>query len=225
MRDTSIATKTDLTLLRADATVRDYEALFTQAQEYGVRAVCVPPWRVQAARERLAGTSITVATVVGFPYGYDLTNVKMTDAVTAVISGATEIDMVMHLGRFFSGEHDIVRADIASIVRASACAVKVILETALMTNEQIVAACRIAEDAGAHFVKTSTGTNPAGGATVEAVRLMRDTVSPHMGVKASGGIRTNDVAHAMVVAGATVIGTSHLAAMTCADLPEDFGKR
>jgi deoxyribose-phosphate aldolase len=203
-----LASLIDHTLLRPDATAADVEALCGQAVRLGVHAVCVSPNLVDVAA-RCAPQGLAVASVCAFPSGAHRPEVKAFEAARAVRDGADEIDMVVDLGLVRSGQFDAVRAEVAGVVSAGAGAlVKVIIEAAALDPEQIAAVCRAAVDAGAGFVKTSTGFHPAGGASVEAVRLMRSVVGADVGVKASGGIRTTEQALAMVAAGATRLGCS-----------------
>jgi len=204
-----LASMIDHTLLRPEATADDIRRLCDEAKEYGFCAVCVQPRWVALCRELLEGSGVKVATVCGFPHGASLSEVKVFEASCAADDGADEIDMVISLGSLRQGRDDEVEADIRRVVEATAgrAIVKAILETALLTDEEKRRACRAAEQAGAAFVKTSTGFGP-GGATARDVRLLRASVSPHVGVKASGGIRTAEAALAMIEAGATRIGTS-----------------
>jgi deoxyribose-phosphate aldolase len=202
-----LARMIDHTLLRPEATDADVEALVSEAQRLGVLAVCVSPSRLPLAVDP---GGLVVATVCGFPSGAHRTAVKAAEAARAVADGADEVDMVIDLGAAKAGAWDAVEVDIAG-VRASApspAILKVIIESAALTDAEVVAACLAAEAAGADFVKTSTGFHPAGGAGVEAVRLMAATVGGRLGVKASGGIRTTQAALAMVRAGATRLGLS-----------------
>lgn len=204
----------DHTLLAPDASAEDVVRLCREAVENGFFSVCVSPTRVALAARELAGASPIVCSVVGFPSGAHLSQVKAAEAAAAVADGAREIDMVMDLGAAADGDWERVRSDIAAVVEASRPArVKVILETAALTDEQIVRACAAAEAAGAAFVKTSTGFSPRGGASVHAVELMRSRVGERLGVKASGGIRTAADLAAMRTAGADRIGASAGAAL------------
>lgn len=206
--DVELARAIDHTLLKPDATAGRIEALCQEAVRYGFHAVCVNSFWVPLAADLLKGTPVKVAAVVGFPLGASLTAVKAVEAREAVKAGATELDMVLNVGALKSGRHADVLQDIRAVVEAADGAlVKVIIETGLLTQEEKVVACRLAVDAGAHFVKTSTGFGP-GGATVEDVALMRKTVGPHVGVKASGGIRDAKAARDMLAAGANRLGTS-----------------
>jgi deoxyribose-phosphate aldolase len=208
--DRSIAALIDHTLLKADAIRADIERLCEEAVQYGFASVCVNGSRVPMAKELLNGTGIAVCTVVGFPLGAMSRYAKDAEAGIALRDGATEVDMVIDIGALKDGDYEAVRQDIAGVVlpaRNSGALVKVILETALLTEEEKRTACRIAVDAGAAFVKTSTGFSSAG-ATPADVALIRSVVGPEIGVKASGGIRTLADLKAMVAAGATRIGAS-----------------
>jgi deoxyribose-phosphate aldolase len=207
-----VAALVDHTLLKPEATQRDIAALVVQAAELGVYAVCVSPPMVAAARSS-APEGLHIASVVGFPSGKHLSAIKAAEAVRAVDAGADEIDMVIDIGAAVSGEFDSVRADVAAVRAAVPDAVlKVILESAallgLAGDGALMAACRAAADAGADFVKTSTGFHPSGGASLHAVELMAAAVGAELGIKASGGIRTADDAVAMLDAGATRLGLS-----------------
>jgi deoxyribose-phosphate aldolase len=204
-----VADFVDHTLLRAEATHADIERLCAEAAEHRFAAVCVNPTWVEPCVVRLAGTEVAVATVVGFPLGATTRRAKAAEAREAVRSGAAEIDMVAAIGRVKGGQWACVEDDIRAVVEASAPAiVKVIIESAVLTPEEIVQTSALAVEAGARFVKTSTGFHPAGGATTEAVRLMRLAVGDDIGVKASGGIRDCATALAMLAAGANRLGTS-----------------
>jgi deoxyribose-phosphate aldolase len=208
--DSSIAALIDHTLLKPEATSADIRKLCAEARQYGFASVCVNPYWVSLAAGELAGSGVKVCTVVGFPLGASATDVKSFETGLAMSEGAQEIDMVLNVGALRGGSHDAVRDDIAAVVETAhlgSAIVKVILETALLAKEQKIAACLLAKQAGADFVKTSTGFGTAG-ATVEDVALMRRTVGPEMGVKASGGIRTLDDLQNMVAAGATRVGAS-----------------
>ena len=208
MTDGLLASRIDHTLLKPAATARELDELCSQAVRFGFYGVCVNPSAVARVARALAGVPPMPVCVVGFPLGATLPEVKAFETAAAIEAGAGEIDMVMNLGAFKDGRYGFVREDIAGVVHAAAGhPVKVILETALLSDEEIVRACGLCVDAGARFVKTSTGFGP-GGATVEAVRLMRRTVGPDIGVKASGGISTREKAMAMLEAGADRIGAS-----------------
>jgi deoxyribose-phosphate aldolase len=207
-RVAGIAQYIDHTCLRADAVGRDIAALCQEARDFGCAAVCVNPRWVEQVDGWLTGSPVAVCTVVGFPLGAGTTRVKTAEAERAVRDGAVEIDMVMDIGAFLDGRHASVRSDIESVRRATpGSLLKVILETAYLDDARVRVACSVAVDAGADFVKTSTGFGPAG-ATEEVVRLMRESVGSDVGVKASGGIRDLAAARKMLDAGASRIGTS-----------------
>ncbi len=200
----------DHTLLKPEATAADIDRLCAEAAEHGFAAVCINPTWVRRAAENLRGSDVAVASVIGFPFGAGTTEVKAMEARRAIRDGAREIDMVINIGALKSGMHDAVREDIARVsdaCREAGAANKVIIETALLTDEEKVIACRLAQQAKADMVKTSTGY-AKGGATVFDVALMRETVGPRMGVKAAGGIRTAEDVQDMIAAGATRIGAS-----------------
>jgi len=206
----ALAARIDHTLLRPEATPADIDRVCEEAVRYGCAAVCVNPIYVARAAERLAGTPVKVATVVGFPLGASLTAVRVAEASLALAQGAQELDIVLPIGLFRAGAIEAVRADLQAIIavaHAAEAVCKVILETALLRPEEKIRAARLAVEAGADFVKTSTGFGP-GGATVEDVALLRQAVGPTIGVKASGGIRTAEQAIALIEAGATRLGTS-----------------
>lgn len=200
----------DHTLLSATAQRRQVEALIEQAREHHFASVCVNPYWVELAAEKLADSDVKVCTVIGFPLGATTTTVKAFEARDAVVNGATEVDMVINIGAAKDGDWDTVEEDIRAVVTVvgAEALVKVIIETCYLNEKEIVEACRCAQRAGADFVKTSTGFGSAG-ATAEHVALMRQTVGPDMGVKASGGVRTPADVAAMVAAGANRIGTSN----------------
>jgi deoxyribose-phosphate aldolase len=207
---TDLARYIDHTLLRPDAVIGDIDKLCAEAAEFRFAAVCVNPTWVRRAADDLRDSDVGVASVVGFPFGATPTEIKVFEARRAIRDGAREIDMVINIGALKSGMHAQVREDIARV--ADACheagtILKVIIETGLLTDEEKVIACRLAQQARADFVKTSTGY-AKGGATVFDVALMRETVGPKMGVKASGGIRTAEDVQDMIAAGATRIGAS-----------------
>lgn len=198
----------DHTILKADATKEQVEQLIAEAKEHEFASVCLNPFWVRLAHEQLKDSPVEVCTVIGFPLGATTTASKAFEARDAVANGADEVDMVINIGALKSKEYGIVKDDIAEVVKASAPAiVKVIIETALLTEEEKVKACELAVEAGAHFVKTSTGFSTKG-ATVEDVRLMRATVGPNIGVKAAGGIHTYEDAVALIEAGANRLGAS-----------------
>lgn len=203
-----VARAIDHTLLKPEATHADVAALVAEAVELGTYSVCVSPSMLPVTVP--AGSDLLVAAVCGFPSGKHTSTIKAAEAAGAVRDGADEIDMVIDVGAAREGRYDDVRADVAT-VRAAAPAptvLKVIIESAALDDEQIVGVCRAAADAGADFVKTSTGFHPAGGASEHAVRLMAETVGPAVQVKASGGVRTLEQARAMIAAGATRLGVS-----------------
>jgi deoxyribose-phosphate aldolase len=208
-----VADFVDHTLLKPEATRADILKLCAEAREHRFAAVCVNPVWVELCAGELAGTSVAVASVCGFPLGAATTEMKAAEAAEAVSRGAAEVDMVAAIGHIKGGEWRYVEDDIRSVVeacgrRGGGALVKVIIESAVLAPEDIVKACAVARLAGAHFVKTSTGFHPAGGATVDAVRLMRLTVGDDLGVKAAGGVRDCATALAMIAAGASRIGTS-----------------
>jgi deoxyribose-phosphate aldolase len=201
----------DHTLLRPEAMRDDILRICHEARVYGFASVCVNPYWVPVAAAALAGAQPKVCTVVAFPLGALLTKSKVQETEAVLEAGAREIDMVQNLGALHDGDLETVRADIAAVVdvaHKAGALVKVILETGLLNDSQKACACRLAQQAGADFVKTSTGFGP-GGATERDVTLMRATVGPAMGVKASGGIRSIEDFHRMVAAGANRIGTSY----------------
>lgn len=205
-----LAALVDHTLLKPEATRADVAALVAEAAELGVYAVCISPSMVPVAVD--AG-NVRIAAVAGFPSGKHVSTIKAQEAAAAVASGASEIDMVIDIGAALAGELDAVRSDIEAVRAAVAGAVlKVIVESAVLLGQanasRLAAVCCAAEDAGADFVKTSTGFHSAGGASVRAVALMAETVGGRLGVKASGGIRTAADAVAMLDAGATRLGLS-----------------
>ncbi len=200
----------DHTLLKPDATQEEIDTLCDEALEYGFAAVCINPTWVKRSAERLRGSDVKVATVIGFPLGATTPEIKAMETRRALRDGAREVDMVINVGALKSGQNDLVRTDIEKVVDASheaGAITKVILETSLLTDEEKVIAAALAKQAKADFVKTSTGFS-GGGATVYDVALMRETVGPDMGVKASGGVRTLEDAEDMIAAGATRIGAS-----------------
>ncbi len=204
-----IAKYIDHTLLKQDASTAAIHKLCEEAAKHQFFSVCVNSQFVGTASKALEGTGVKVAAVVGFPLGASLSEVKAFEAAKAVENGAAEIDTVLPIGLLLEGQYDAVRSDIKQVVDAvkGKAIVKVIMETGFLNDEQKAAACKLSEEAGAHFVKTSTGFGP-GGATVEDVRLMRQNVSDTIGVKASGGVRDLQTAIAMIEAGATRLGTS-----------------
>ncbi len=205
----------DHTLLKPEATREQVLQLCDEAARFGVKAVCVNGCWVETCVTRLRGSGVLVATVVGFPLGAMTSAAKAAEAQLALASGAREVDMVIPIGHVKSGDWAYVEHDIRTVAMAAAPGlVKVILETAALEPVQIAAACLAARAAGAGFVKTSTGFHPGGGATTQAVSLMRCAAGTEMGVKASGGIRTAESAILMLAAGASRIGTSNTAEMS-----------
>ncbi len=203
-----LASFIDHTLLKPDACPAEVDALCAEAVTHGFKAVCVNPLYLPRVTRAVAGSAVVPCAVICFPFGADPTAIKAAEAAWVVEQGAGEVDMVIPIGLLRAGEDGVVRDDIAAVKAACGPALlKVILETALLTREEKVRACLLAKDAGADFVKTSTGF-AGGGATVEDVALMRETVGPEMGVKASGGVRTTEDARRMIAAGATRIGAS-----------------
>jgi len=204
-----LAQMIDHTNLRPDATEEDIKRLCHEALEYEFRCVCVNPTNVPMVVDNLEGSGVGVCAVVGFPLGAQTSKTKSFEAEEAIGWGASEVDMVMNMGLLKSGKEELVGLDIQGVVESSkGKIVKVILETALLTYQEKLKACLIAQIAGAHFVKTSTGFGGLPGATVEDVKLLRETVGEDMGVKASGGIRDLETALKMIEAGANRIGTS-----------------
>jgi deoxyribose-phosphate aldolase len=200
----------DHTLLKPEATEEQIIKLCNEAKEYGFASVCVNPGYVPLAAKMLMGTPVKVCTVIGFPLGATTTETKAFEAEDAIKKGAQEVDMVINIGWLKSKNYGACEADIKAVVNAAACynvLVKVIIETALLTNEEKIMACSLAKSAGAHYVKTSTGF-AKGGATAEDIALMRSVVGENMGVKASGGVRDTETALKMIESGATRIGAS-----------------
>lgn len=198
----------DHTILKADARKADVEKICAEAKEYGFMSVCVNSFYTAFAAEQLKESDVKVCTVIGFPLGQMSTRAKAAETEIAVADGAEEIDMVINVGALKDKEYETVLADIREVKKACGGALlKVIIEACLLTEEEKVKACELSKEAGADFVKTSTGFS-AGGATKEDVALMRKTVGEAMGVKASGGIRTKEKAEEMIEAGANRLGTS-----------------
>jgi deoxyribose-phosphate aldolase len=199
----------DHTALKADTTKEQIVTLCDEAKEYNFYSVCVNPTWVETAAKELKDSDVDVCTVIGFPLGATTSKVKAFETTNAIENGATEIDMVINIGALKDGNDDLVEDDIRHVVEAAKgkALVKVIIETSLLTDAEKVKACDFAVAAGADFVKTSTGFS-TGGATVEDIKLMRKTVGPDIGVKASGGVRDRAGALAMIEAGATRIGAS-----------------
>ena len=207
-----IAKYLDDTLLKADATPEQIVKICEEAKTYGCASVCVNSGYVPLVSKELAGSEVKTCCVIGFPLGACTSEAQAAETTDSIEKGANEVDMVINVGRAKAGEWDYVKSDIEAVVKAAAgkALVKVIIETCLLTDEEKIKACQAAKEAGADFVKTSTGFS-TGGAKVEDIRLMRETVGPDMGVKASGGVRDFEKAQAMIEAGATRIGTSSAA--------------
>ena len=204
----ALAARIDHTLLKPEATVADIELLCAEAVGFGFKTVCVNPWHLPLAARLLRGGTSLAITVCGFPLGASQTLIKVREAALAVEQGAAEVDMVLNVGALKSGELTLARQDIFEVVQACGPApVKVILETCLLTDAEKRTACQLAVDAGAAFVKTSTGFSH-NGATEADVRLLRELVGPHVGVKASGGLRCLDDALRIISAGADRLGAS-----------------
>lgn len=202
-----LAGKIDHTLLGPEATLEKVKEVTQFAIEYETASVCVSPDRLQIVSNMLKDSSVLACTVIGFPHGTQTTASKVAEAEEAAENGADELDMVINVGHLKDGNNDYVKKDIQAVVQATDKVVKVIIETSLLTEEEKIKACQLAEEAGADFVKTSTGYT-GGGATAEDVKLMRETVSDALQVKASGGIRSLEGCLKMLEAGADRIGTS-----------------
>lgn len=207
--DVELASMIDHTLLKAQSTKEEVIELCKEAKEYNFATVCVNPSYIALAKKELEGTKVGITTVIGFPLGASTTQTKAFETKDALEKGATEIDMVLNVGMMKSGEYAFILEDIKAVVGAAKDKgiVKVILETCYLTDEEIKKASELSLEAGADFVKTSTGFG-TNGATIEHIELMRKVVGPDKGVKASGGIRNTEVAKAMVKAGANRIGAS-----------------
>ncbi len=208
--DENLAGMIDHTLLKPDATADKIAQLCFEARKYHFASVCVNPANVKLCADLLKNTDVKVCTVIGFPLGATSTEVKVFETKNALENGATEIDMVINIGALKAGESELVARDIREVVAVAHDAdalVKVIIEAALLNDDEKIVACLLAKEAGADFVKTSTGFS-SGGATVHDVALMRRTVGPDLGVKAAGGIHTHEEAEQMIAAGATRIGAS-----------------
>ncbi len=205
----SLAKYIDHTLLKPDASEAQIRKVCDEAKKHQFASVCVNPSYIKLVAEQLAGSGVAPCVVVGFPLGATTPEVKADETNTVILNGAKEVDMVINVGAVKSGDWALVKRDIEAVVGAAKgrALVKVIIETCLLTDEEKVKACTVSKLAGADFVKTSTGFS-TGGATVEDVRLMRQTVGPMMGVKASGGVKDYNSAVAMIKAGATRLGTS-----------------
>jgi len=214
--DSDLAAAIDHAVLKPEAVEADVRAAAALCRRFGCASLCVRPCDVPLAAELLTGSPVAVSTVLSFPHGADAPEIKIAQARRAVADGATEIDMVFNIGRFLSGEFSAARVDVRGVVetaREAGAIVKVILETALIGIDRVAEACEIARDAGADFVKTSTGFSPAGGATPEAVAKMVEIVGDVMGVKASGGIRTRALAETYLRLGASRLGTASTATL------------
>lgn len=210
LKDKNLASKIDHTLLKPDATPDEIKELCVEAKKFGFASVCVNPGYVSLSSSLLQGTDVRICTVIGFPLGSTTTEVKRFETEQAIKNGATEIDMVINVGRLKQGDHSYVENDIKQVVQGAKqnnALCKVIIETALLTDEEKVKACLICKKAGADFVKTSTGFSK-GGATIGDVALMKYVVGSKIGVKASGGIRSKEDAEAMIASGADRIGAS-----------------
>ena len=205
----NVAKYIDHTLLKPDTTVEDIKKICEEAKEYTFFSVCINPSYVKLSKELLDGSDTKVCTVIGFPLGATTSEVKSFETKDAINNGADEVDMVINIGALKSGDYDLVKEDIQAVVDAAdgQALVKVIIESALLTSDEIMTASKLSKEAGADFVKTSTGFN-GGGATEEAVALMRMTVGEDLGVKASGGIRSREDALKMIEKGATRLGAS-----------------
>jgi deoxyribose-phosphate aldolase len=206
----NLAQMIDHTLLKPNATQVDVERILREAEKFHFASVCIHPYWVQFAAESLKNTDVNVCSVIGFPLGATTTSTKVFEAAEAMNNGANELDMVINIGELKAGHDNKVATDIRSVAHAvhrKGGKLKVIIETALLSNEEKVSACRLAKQSKADFVKTSTGFSTAG-ATVDDVALMRKAVGNDLGVKAAGGIHSYDQAVAMIHAGATRIGTS-----------------
>ena len=198
----------DNTILKADATIEDIKRLCEESKIYDFKSVCINPCFIKAAKEFLKGSDVLICTVIGFPLGSMTTEAKVFEAMDAVKKGADEVDMVINISMLKDKQYDYVKTEIEPIKGAVGKKVlKVIIECCLLTDEEKVIACKLAKEAGADFVKTSTGFSKRG-AKKEDIKLMRDTVGPVMGVKAAGGVRTHEEMLEMIENGATRIGTS-----------------
>ncbi|PZG32736.1 deoxyribose-phosphate aldolase [Listeria ivanovii] len=216
----NMAKMIDHTALKPDTTKEQILTLTKEAKEFGFASVCVNPTWVKLAAEQLAGAESVVCTVIGFPLGANTPEVKAFEVNDAIKNGAKEVDMVINIAALKDKNDELVERDIRAVVEAAKgyALVKVIIETCLLTDEEKVRACEIAVKAGTDFVKTSTGFS-TGGATTEDIALMRKTVGPNIGVKASGGIRTKEDVRKMIEAGATRIGASAGVAIVSGEKP------
>ena len=209
MEKQQLASMIDHTILKADATEKEILQICKEAMEYGFASVCINPSMVNIAATALEGSSVDVCTVIGFPLGATTTAVKAFEVEDTIKNGATEVDMVINIGKLKDRDLEYVKNDIKAVVDAAKgkALTKVIIETCLLTNEEKIIACNLSKEAGADFVKTSTGFS-TGGATAEDIKLMRECVGSKMGVKASGGVRSREDALTMIENGATRIGAS-----------------
>jgi deoxyribose-phosphate aldolase len=207
--ENNVAKMIDHTLLKADSTKDQVTKICEEAKEFNFASVCVNPGWVKYSAELLQGTDVKVCTVIGFPLGAATSETKAFETQDVIEKGATEVDMVINIGALKDGNDDLVKQDIQAVTAAAKgkALTKVIIETSLLTDEEKERACKLAVEAGADYVKTSTGFS-TGGATVEDIKLMRKTVGPEIGVKASGGVRSVEDAKNMIEAGATRIGAS-----------------
>ncbi|MBS5937400.1 deoxyribose-phosphate aldolase [Clostridium sp.] len=209
MNKNELAKMIDHTILKPEATEKEVEKLCKEALEYNFASVCINPSMVEKAAEMLEGSDVKVCTVIGFPLGATTTEVKAFETEDVIKKGATEVDMVINVGKLKEGNLDYVKKDIEAVVKAAKgkALTKVIIETCLLTDEEKVTACKLSKEAGADFVKTSTGFS-TGGATAKDIKLMRETVGEELGVKASGGVRSLEDAELMIENGASRIGAS-----------------
>lgn len=209
MNKNELAKMIDHTILKPEATEKEVEKLCKEALEYNFASVCINPSMVEKAAEMLKGSDVKVCTVIGFPLGATTTEVKAFETEDVIKKGATEVDMVINVGKLKEGNLAYVKKDIEAVVNAAKgkALTKVIIETCLLTDEEKVTACKLSKEAGADFVKTSTGFG-TGGATAKDIKLMRETVGEELGVKASGGVRSLEDAELMIENGASRIGAS-----------------
>lgn len=206
---TKVAKFIDYSLLRPEATLEDLKRLCEEARRYGVYSVCINPSFVTFAKDLLKGSDVKISTVIGFPLGMTLPEVKVYEAIEATLKGADELDIVMNLGMARSGNWEYVRSEISDIIYATKASThKIIIETSILSEAQKIKAAEVVIASGAEFIKTSTGFS-GGGATVEDVRLLRSIAGEHCKVKAAGGIRTLQQVMELIEAGASRIGTSH----------------
>jgi deoxyribose-phosphate aldolase len=209
VKNMNLAKYIDHTILKPATTKDEVITVCSEAKEYGFFSVCINPYYVKLVKEQLEGSDVKVCSVIGFPLGTSVSTIKAAEARQAIIDGADEIDMVINVGALKDKDYDYVLADIKAVVEACSgkALLKVIIETCLLTDEEKVKACELSVEAGADFVKTSTGFS-TGGATAADIELMRKTVGPDLGVKASGAVRDNETAMIMINSGATRIGAS-----------------